>query len=56
MACDSAQYAAEGIEELEFAQKLGLKAALIPGSVRRPIQAVAENILKILICVVMLTG
>jgi predicted TIM-barrel fold metal-dependent hydrolase len=34
----------EGIEELEFAVKeLGLKAALIPGYVNRPIQALADK-------------
>src|SRR5690606_19455278 len=33
----------EGIEELEFSQKLGLKTALIPGAVRRPIQAIAKR-------------
>src|SRR5690606_31208445 len=33
----------EGIEELEFAQKLGLKTALIPGAVRRPVKAIAEK-------------
>ncbi|KGT46878.1 MULTISPECIES: amidohydrolase family protein [unclassified Acinetobacter] len=33
----------EGIEELEFAQKLGLKTALIPGAVRRPIKTIADR-------------
>ncbi|HTB76188.1 MAG TPA: amidohydrolase family protein [Polyangiaceae bacterium] len=34
----------EGVEELEFAiTKLGLKVALIPGNLRRPIKAVAEK-------------
>jgi predicted TIM-barrel fold metal-dependent hydrolase len=34
----------EGVEELAFAvEELGLKVALIPGSLRRPIRAVAEQ-------------
>lgn len=33
----------EGIEELEFAKQLGLKAFIIPGAIRRPIKAVAEK-------------
>ncbi|XXX79345.1 amidohydrolase family protein [Sorangium sp. So ce134] len=34
----------EGVEELEFAvRELGLKVALIPGNLRRPIRAVAEK-------------
>jgi len=34
----------EGIEELEFAvNELGLKTAIIPGAVRRPIKALAEK-------------
>jgi predicted TIM-barrel fold metal-dependent hydrolase len=34
----------EGIEELDFAiRELGLKVALIPGNLRRPIRAVAET-------------
>jgi hypothetical protein len=35
---------AEGVEELEFAiRELGLKVALIPGNLRRPIRAVADK-------------
>jgi predicted TIM-barrel fold metal-dependent hydrolase len=38
------QTPAEGVEELEFAIKeLGLKVALIPGNLRRPVQAVADK-------------
>ncbi|WP_432209408.1 amidohydrolase family protein [Acinetobacter variabilis] len=33
----------EGIEELEHAKNLGLKTALIPGAVRRPVKAIAEK-------------
>jgi hypothetical protein len=33
----------EGIEELEFAHRLGLKTAIIPGAIRRPIKALAEK-------------
>ncbi|MDR1425230.1 MAG: amidohydrolase family protein [Azoarcus sp.] len=33
----------EGIDELEFAHSLGLKTAIIPGAIRRPIKALADK-------------
>ena len=35
--------AEEGIEELQHAVNLGLKTALIPGSIRRPVKSIAEK-------------